>query len=149
MLILHFGRHANEGDGGGGYSNPQACQFADYFSAKNEQSYSGMSYQNCETLNSDINAFKSSCASTFGKFEPLSLAGLKDIIESMPFKICDLNPLPTSILKKCFDLLLPGVYRNFNFSLSLGYFPDVLKKICVTPLIKTQNLDNNNIQNFR
>ena len=33
--------------------------------------------------------------------------------------------------------------------MSLGYFPDVLKKACVTPLIKNENLDNNNIKNFR
>ena len=52
------------------------------------------------TLDVDINVVKSSCASKFRKFEPLSLAGLKAIIESMPSKTCDLDPLPTSILKK-------------------------------------------------
>ena len=33
--------------------------------------------------------------------------------------------------------------------MSLGYFPDVLKNACVTPLIKNENLDNDNIKNFR
>ena len=108
-----------------------------------------MSYHNCNTLDVDINVVKSSCASKFRKFEPLSLAGLKAIIESMPTKTCDLDPLPTSILKKCIDLLLPAIHHIVNLSLSQGYFPDVLKKACVTPLIKNENLDNDNIKNFR
>ena len=67
----------------------------------------------------------------------------------MPSKTCDLDPLPTSILKKCIDLLLPAIHHIVNLSLSQGYFPDVLKKACVTPLIKNENLDYDNIKNFR
>ena len=81
-------------------STVQECQLADYFNAKIEQIYSDMSYHICYTLDVDINVVKSSCASKFRKFEPLSFAGLKAIIESMPSKTCDLDPLPTSILKK-------------------------------------------------
>ena len=33
--------------------------------------------------------------------------------------------------------------------MSLHYFPDVLKKACVTPLIKNESLDYDNIKNFR
>ena len=64
------------------------------------------------TLEVDINVVKSSFASRFRKFEPLSLAGLKAIIESMPSKTCDLDPLPTSILKTCIDLLLPALHQT-------------------------------------
>ena len=67
----------------------------------------------------------------------------------MPSRTCDLDPLPTRILKKCFELLLPAIHRIVNLSLSLHYFPDVLKKAFVTPLIKNENLDNDNIKNFR
>ena len=66
----------------------------------------------------------------------------------MPSKTCDLDPLQTSILKKCIDLLLPAIHHIVNLSLSQGYFPDVLKKACVTPLIKNENLDNDNIKNL-
>ena len=108
-----------------------------------------MSYQKCNTLDVDIKVIKSSCASEFRKFEPLSLAGLTAIIESMPSKTCDLDPLPTNILKKCINLLLPAILHIVNLSLSLGYLPDFLKKACVSPLIKNENLDNDNIKNFR
>ena len=108
-----------------------------------------MSHHNCNTLDADVNVVKSSCASKFRKFEPLSLAGVKAIIESMPSKTCYFDPLPTSILKNCIDLLLPAIHHIVNLSLSLGYFPDFLKKACVTPLIKKENLDNDNIKHFR
>ena len=65
-------------------STAQACQFADYFNAKIEQIYNDMSYQNCNTLDVDVSVVKSSCASKFRKFEPLSFAGLKAILEFMP-----------------------------------------------------------------
>ena len=108
-----------------------------------------MSCHNCNTLDVDINVVKSSCASKFRKFEPLSLAGLKAIIESMPSKTCDLDPLPTSIFKKCIDLLLLAIHHIVNLSLSQAYFPDVLKKACVTLLNKNESLDNDNIKIFR
>ena len=87
-------------------SNAQACQLADYFNVNIEQIYSDMSYQNCNTLDFDVNVVKSSRDSKFGKFEQLSLGGLKAIIECMPFKSCDLNALPTNILKTYIDLLI-------------------------------------------
>ena len=108
-----------------------------------------MSYQSCNTFDVNVNELKSSCASKFKKFEPLSLDSLKAIIESMPSKTCDFDPLPTSILKKCIDLALPAIHHIVNLSLSLSYFPDILKKACVTPLIKNENLDNDNNKNFR
>ena len=124
-------------------SHAQARQFADYFSAKIKQIYSDLSNQTCNTLDIDTNVVKSSCSAfKYRKFEPLSLAGLKAIIESLPSKTCDLDPLPTSILKKCIDLLFPTILHIVNLSVSLSYFPDVLKNACVTPLIKDENLDN-------
>ena len=105
--------------------------------------------QNCDTFDIGINVVKSSCAFKSKKFKPLSLAGLKIIFESMPSKTCDLDSLPISILKKCNDLLRASIRHIVNFSLNLGYFPDVLKKACVTPLIKNENLDNDNIKKFR
>ena len=59
-----------------------------------------MSYQSCNIVDVDnINVVKSSCASKFRKFELLSLTGSKAVIVSMPSKTCNLDPLPTSILK--------------------------------------------------
>ena len=60
-----------------------------------------MSYHNFNTLDVDINVVKSSCASKFRKFEPLSLAGLKAIIESMPSKTCDLSFIESGLFSKC------------------------------------------------
>ena len=125
-------------------STAQACQFADHLMLRLNKFI--VTCRTKITLDVDINVVKSSCAFKFRKFEPLSLAGLKAIIESMPFKTCDLDPLPTRFVKKCIDLLLHATHHIVNLSLSLGYFPDVLKKACVTPLTKNENLDNDNIK---
>ena len=66
----------------------------------------------------------------------------------MPCKTCDLDPLSTRIVKKFIDLLLPAIHHIVYLSLSLGGFPNSLKKACVTPLIKNETLDNDNIKNF-
>ena len=123
--------------------------FADYFSVKIEQIYSGMSNKNYNTLDIDINGVKSSCASKFRNFKLLSFASLKARTESMPSKTYDLDPLPTGILKKCIDLSLPEIHNIVNLLLSLSYFPDIIKKACVTPLIKNENLNDDKIKNFR
>ena len=81
-----------------------------------------MFYQNCHTLDIDTNEVKTSHTSKFRKFEQLPLARLKAIIEAMPSKTCDLDPLPTSILKKCIELLLPDIHHIVNLSVSLSYF---------------------------
>ena len=65
-------------------SNAQACRFADYFSSKIEQIFSGMSYQNCNSRDIDFNVVESYRTSRLRNFGPQSLAGLKATIEPMP-----------------------------------------------------------------
>ena len=48
-----------------------------------------------------------------------------------------------------YDLLPSAIHHIVNFSLSRGYFSDILKKACVPPLTKNENLDNNNVKNIR
>ena len=85
--------------------------------------------------------------SNFGSLN-LCFCWFESLIESMRSKTCDLDPLPTSILKKCIDFLLCAIYHIVNLSLNLGYFSDVLKKVCLLPLIENENLDNDNMKNF-
>ena len=97
----------------------------------------------------DINEVNFSCACKLSSFEPVPFAHLTVIIKSWWFKICGLNPLSTSIPKQCIDVVLLASHYNANVSSSLGYFPNTLKKPRVTPWIKRENLDNNNIKNSR
>ena len=74
---------------------------------------------------------------------------LKKLILSGNSKSCNLDPIPTKLLKEHLDLLLYTVYNIINGSLQSGVFPTSLKTASVTPLLKKQSLDKEIKKNFR
>jgi hypothetical protein len=56
-------------------------------------------------------------------------------------KQCDLDPLPTSLLKECLEDSLPLITKIINTSLSLGDVPPEMKKAIVKPLLKKKGLE--------
>jgi len=46
---------------------------------------------------------------------------------SSPNKQCDLDPIPTWILKICAPVLIPTITNTANFSLTSGHFHPILK----------------------
>ena len=61
----------------------------------------------------------------------------------MPSKSCELDVIPTKLLKepKVLDVLLPSICDIMNTSLSKGTFVDSCKLAIVRPLLKNQGLD--------
>jgi hypothetical protein len=72
-----------------------------------------------------------------------------DIIMDSPTKSCILDPIPTSLLKQCLAELLPVITAIINISLEHGVFPDQFKHAVVSPLIKKEGLDPNELKNYR
>src|SRR6218665_397701 len=66
------------------------------------------------------------------------------LLNSFPNKQCELDPIPTSLLKDCASALVPVITKIINLSLSSGNFPMVFKHSLVTPLLKKANLDKEN-----
>ena len=64
-----------------------------------------------------------SCDNSLSSFKELSLIELKNLISKSPTKSCTLDPIPTTILKSCFDELSPVILDLGNRSLSTGTFP--------------------------
>ena len=62
---------------------------------------------------------------------------------------CDLDPIPTFIVKECLEVLLPPITKIGNLSLVLGVFPAELKSARVKPLIKKVSLDPEINKNYR
>ena len=58
-----------------------------------------------------------------------------------------LDPIPTTLTKQCLHDLAPLVTRIF--SLSTGTVPSELKQALVTPILKKQGLDANDLRNSR
>ena len=58
-------------------------------------------------------------------------------------KSCALDPIPTPLLVKCIDALLPVITKMVNTCISLesGHFSSAWKEALVRPILKTNGLD--------
>ena len=68
---------------------------------------------------------------------------------SSPNKSCDLDPLPTTLLKACLDTLLYQITNIINASLCSGLFPGDFKQSQVNPLLKKSTLPKENLNCYR
>ena len=82
-------------------------------------------------------------------FEPATANEDKKLILSSQDKSCDLDPLPTKLLKSCLDILLTPFTNIVNLSLESSSFPDVLKVAHITPLLKKSSLSKDDMKNYR
>ncbi len=82
-------------------------------------------------------------------FKPVSVEEVEQVMSKLSNKTCDLDPLPTWILKQNISVVSPVVTRIVNASMVDGIFPDAFKEAIVTPILKKQNLDVNVLKNFR
>ena len=85
---------------------------------------------------------------TLCEFTPATIDEISKLISSSNNSTCDLDPLPTTILKKC-SVLIPTITNIVNLSLSTGLFPDNFKSCSVHPLIKKPSLDKDTLSNYR
>ena len=80
-------------------------------------------------------------------FQSLTVSDLKDVIDDMNSKTCDLDPLPTNLVLRCLDILWVAFLHIINLSLATGVVPvpHILKNVCVVmvPLLQCQSLDSN------
>ena len=60
-----------------------------------------------------------------------------------------LDPIPCKLLKDLKIELIPLLLKLINSSFKLGYFPSHLKTAIVTPVIKSKNLDQEILDNYR
>ena len=83
------------------------------------------------------------------EFIPLNLGALKQMIINIPSKTCDLDPIPTRLLKVCIDTVLPDLLHIVNLSLVTGLLSQNLKVACIVPRLKRESLDINDQKNYR
>ena len=92
-----------------------------------------------ETVNTDI--AQDTCTTTFTTFKKLECEKVKSLISAAPNKQCDLDPVPTCILKQCTDIIAPVITTIINNSLAKGTVPDAFKTAIVKPLLKKPGLE--------
>ena len=82
-------------------------------------------------------------------FEPALPSDVKRIVLASAVKSCELDPLPTSLLKCHIDSLSPVVARIINASLSSSVVPLSMKHAVITPILKKRGSDINVLINYR
>ena len=82
-------------------------------------------------------------------FCPVSETELMSIIKDLSSKHCDLDPIPTRLMLECLPELLPLLLQIVNASLQSGKFPTDLKEGLIRPSLKKEDLDPENMKNYR
>ena len=97
-----------------------------------------------------VNFEESACFSGI-KFDELLPVSNTQVINILHFlsSYCKLDPLPTTILKKCFLSAISAITSIINSSLSSAQVPLDLEQDIVSPQLKSPNLDINIFNNYR
>jgi hypothetical protein len=86
---------------------------------------------------------------SLSSFTPVSIDDVSSLLSQCPDTNCDLDPIPTSLLKQCSHVLLPTITNIINLSISTGVFPDHFKSCSVHPHLKKANLDKEDLNSYR
>ena len=81
------------------------------------------------------------CYSSFTEFESVTQETVRKVICEIATKSCNLDPIPTWLLKDSLNVLLPFITDIINSSLSSGTLPAAFKTSHIMPLLKKSNLD--------
>ena len=74
-------------------------------------------------------------------FLPYTEDQVHKIIMSMPSKSCELDSMPTYLLKEILSAVLPTITKIINLSLMHGLFVSTWKSAVIRPLLKKTGLD--------
>ena len=77
----------------------------------------------------------------FSTFAEIKLDDIRELAATLLSKSCVLDPLPSSIIKQCTDLLLSTITNIVNISLREGCKPTCLKSAALSPLLKEPDED--------
>ena len=85
---------------------------------------------------------------TLSTFESVSEQDMAKIIAKSNSVSCELDPMPTFLIKQCLPQLLPVLTRIVNLSLATENMPPEFKKAVIRPLLKKPSLKRE-VKNYR
>ena len=119
--------------------------FSSHFKDKISLIRSAFTDHTSDTVNADSPQLNSQLTS----FQPATTTEVRKIIMSSPNKSCDLDPLPTILLKACLDVLIRPITDIINASLCYGLFPEYFKCAHVNPIRKKTTLSKEELNSYR
>ena len=83
------------------------------------------------------------------QFRPVNTDDVLKLVNKSPTKSSACDPMPTWLLKLCPETVIPYIARIINSSIGESTFPDAFKSAIITPILKKQSLDQNDLANYR
>ena len=71
------------------------------------------------------------------------------LLKTTPAKSCELDPVPTWLLKHLASVIAPTICHLCNLSMKNGVFTAQLKQARVQPLLKKSCLDPDDVSSYR
>ena len=130
-------------------SQALASQFSVFFVSKVEAIKASIASAACPTSTPALPQHRSTPGCTLSTWSQVTSDEVRKIITHSSTKHCALDPLPTWLLKRCLDPLLPSITALINLSLTTGTVPDLFKVAHIVPLLKKPSLDASDLSNYR
>ena len=128
-------------------SEELANRFADFFRTKIERIREKLNV----SIIDDVSV-PSPCISkqtAFSDFRPMMEDEIVNIIKQSNSSSCQLDPIPTRLLKRCCPVLSSVIMTIINLSLHSGHVPTSLKCSIISPRLKKSTLSSSEFNNFR
>ena len=123
-----------------------ASDFSNFFTSK--VSTIRESLNHIDTSNF-VSPLDDDAPATLHSFSPTTIDEIVRIIKLSPNKSCELDPLPTWLLKLCAQELAPIITAIVNKSFETSCMPTELKRAHVRPRLKKSSLDPDILNNYR
>ena len=101
------------------------------------------------TLSADPPVIVTRQVPPLSQFTPATVTEVVSLLKNTPAKTCELDPIPTWLLKQLASYIAPAICRLCNLSLEQGVFPVQLKQARVLPLLKKPTLDPDEASSYR
>jgi len=109
-----------------------ATEFMEFFTSKIEQIYACLEESRNDCAYEEVPKFKSQLK----EFRTFSEEEVRKLLMKSPSKSCEMDPIPTWLLKQCLDELLPLVTHIINLSFKTAEMPAEYKLAILLPLLK-------------
>ena len=86
---------------------------------------------------------------TLSNFSTATEFSITELIRKSKPTTCQLDPLPTALVKACVPSTCPLITRIINSSLATGTVPPNLKTAAITPTLKKPGADREYLNNYR
>jgi hypothetical protein len=124
-----------------------AEEFTQFFSSKISTIRENIIANNTSAMTLEFESAFTGCPLT--DFHPATEDEVRKALSSAPNKSCELDPVPTWLLKQSADQLIPLITVIVNKSLTTSQVPASFKKAVIRPLLKKPDLDPEVLKNYR